>query len=93
MIFLPVGKRWQLIRILWQTVTDLLESTQAMAEAFNNRALRLIQIQQDQDLALTQSIDDINNIATQIGELNAEIGRSQGAAILNQMHYWMNAIY
>ncbi|MEI8131905.1 MAG: flagellar hook-associated protein FlgK, partial [Leptolinea sp.] len=73
----------------WQTVAtdpdigalrdDLLERTQSMTEAFNNRALRLIQIQQDQDLALTQRVDDINNITKQIGELNAEIGRSQGA--------------
>jgi flagellar hook-associated protein 1 FlgK len=74
----------------WQTVAtdpdivalrdDLLERTQSMAEAFNNRSLRLTQIQQDQDLALTQRIDDINTITAQIGELNAEIGRSQGAS-------------
>ena len=73
----------------WQTVAtdpdigalrdDLLERTQSMTEAFNNRALRLIEIQKDQDLALTQRVDDINNITKQIGELNAEIGRSQGA--------------
>jgi flagellar hook-associated protein 1 len=58
---------------------DLLERTKSMVEAFNNRALRLIQIQKDQDLALTQRVDDINKISTQIGELNAEIGRSQGS--------------
>jgi flagellar hook-associated protein 1 FlgK len=74
----------------WQTVAtdpdisavrdDLLERTKSMTEAFNNRALRLIQIQQDQNLALTQRVDDINKIATQIGELNSEIGRTQGSS-------------
>jgi flagellar hook-associated protein 1 len=73
----------------WQTVAtdpdivavrdDLLERSISMAEAFNNRSLRLFQIQQDQDLALTQRVDDINKITKQIGELNGEIGRSQGS--------------
>ncbi|HEX7555305.1 MAG TPA: flagellar hook-associated protein FlgK, partial [Leptolinea sp.] len=74
----------------WQTVAsdpdvtaerdDLLERTKALTGAFNNRAEQLNQIQKDQDLALTQRVDDINTIAAQIGSLNAEIGRSQTAS-------------
>lgn len=84
-----IAQRMDDFFIGWQTVAtdpdivanrdDLLERTKSMTEAFNNRALRLIQIQKDQDLALTQRVDDINKITVQIGELNAEIGRSQGA--------------
>jgi flagellar hook-associated protein 1 FlgK len=84
-----IAKRMDEFFAGWQTVAtdpdivaqrdDLLEKTQAMSEAFNNRALRLIEIQKDQDLALTQRIEDVNSITSQIGELNSEIGRSQGA--------------
>jgi flagellar hook-associated protein 1 FlgK len=73
----------------WQTISsdpdivavrdDLLERTYAMTRAFNNRALSLVQIQKDQNLAITQRVTDVNTIARQIGELNAEIGRSQGS--------------
>ncbi|GAP22501.1 flagellar hook-associated protein FlgK [Leptolinea tardivitalis] len=71
----------------WQTVAtdpdiaanrqDLLETTQTLVEGFQNRALSLIQIQKDQNLAITQRVDDVNSIAKQLAELNAEIGRSQ----------------
>jgi len=73
----------------WQTVAtdpdiaanrqDLLETASSLVEGFHNRATNLIQIQQDQNLAITQRVDDVNSIAKQLGELNAEIGRSQSA--------------
>jgi flagellar hook-associated protein 1 FlgK len=71
----------------WQTVAtdpdlaanraDLLETAKSMVETFHNRMASLIKIQTDQNTALTQRVDDINSIAKQLGELNAEIGRSQ----------------
>jgi flagellar hook-associated protein 1 FlgK len=73
----------------WQTVAtdpdlaanraDLLEKAKSMVEAFHNRMTSLIKIQTDQNTTLTQYVDDINAIGKQLGELNAEIGRSQTA--------------
>ena len=40
----------------------------------------LVKIQTDQNTSLTQRVSDINAIAKQLGELNAEIGRSQTEA-------------
>jgi flagellar hook-associated protein 1 FlgK len=56
---------------------DLLETAKSMVETFHNRMVSLIKIQTDQNTALTQRVDDINAIGKQLGELNAEIGRSQ----------------
>ncbi len=56
---------------------DLLETARSLVEGFNDRALNLLNVQQDQDLAISQRVDDVNDIAKQLGELNAEIGRSQ----------------
>lgn len=71
----------------WQTVAtdpdlaanraDLLETAKSLVEAFHNRMSSLMKIQTDQNTAITQRVDDINSIAKQLGELNAEIGRSQ----------------
>jgi flagellar hook-associated protein 1 len=71
----------------WQTVAtdpdlaanraDLLETAKSLVETFHNRMASLIKIQTDQNTAITQRVDDINAIAKQLGELNAEIGRSQ----------------
>jgi flagellar hook-associated protein 1 FlgK len=73
----------------WQTVatdpdlaanrTDLLETAKSMVEAFHNRMDSLIKVQTDQNTTLTQYVDDINAVAKQLGDLNAEIGRSQTA--------------
>ncbi len=71
----------------WQTVAtdpdiaanreDLLETARSLVEGFNDRAASLIRIQQDQNLAIKQRVDDVNSIAAQLAKLNAEIGRSQ----------------
>jgi len=71
----------------WQTVAtdpdiaanreDLLETAQTLVEGFQDRASRLLQIQKDQDLSITQRVSDVNKIAAQLAELNAQIGRSQ----------------
>ncbi|NLF50423.1 MAG: flagellar hook-associated protein FlgK, partial [Leptolinea sp.] len=71
----------------WQTVAtdpdiaanreDLLETARALVEGFNDRAASLIRIQQDQNVAIKQRVDDVNSIAAQLAKLNSEIGRSQ----------------
>jgi flagellar hook-associated protein 1 FlgK len=73
----------------WQTVAtdpdiaanrqDLLETASSLVEGFHDRATSLIQLQQDQNLGITQRVDDINDIAKQLAELNAQIGRTQTA--------------
>lgn len=73
----------------WQTVAtdpdidanrqDLLETASSLVEGFHDRALSLIQLQQDQNLGITQRVNDINDIARQLAELNSQIGRTQTA--------------
>ncbi len=74
----------------WQTVAtdpdiaanrqDLLETATSLVEGFQDRAASLINIQQNQNLSISQRVDDINDIAAQLGELNVEIGRTQTAS-------------
>lgn len=84
-----IGQRMDDFFSAWQNVAtdpdiaanreDLLETANSLAEGFHDRATSLLQIQQDQNLSITQRVSDINDIAKQLSELNAEIGRSQTA--------------
>jgi flagellar hook-associated protein 1 FlgK len=47
----------------------------ALAEGFNHRAQALNAIRADQDLSVTQRVSEVNTLATQIANLNAEISR------------------
>lgn len=54
---------------------DLVEKSLALTDGLNWRASSLNRLQQDQDLAIQQSVNEINNIARQIAQLNAEISK------------------
>lgn len=47
----------------------------ALAEGFNHRAQALNAIRADQDLSVTQRVAEVNTLAAQIANLNAEISR------------------
>jgi flagellar hook-associated protein 1 len=53
----------------------LLEAGKTLASAFNTRFDNLTQIQGDLNDTVVQSTDEINTLATQIAQLNAQIGR------------------
>ncbi len=69
----------------WQTLTtdpanlalrgDLRERAAGLAEAFQRRAQSLRDLRSDQDLAVKQSVQDVNEMATHVARLNAEIAR------------------
>jgi len=52
---------------------ELLTSAQALAGGLNRRALALDTIRRDQDVALQQRVDEINEKASQIASLNVQI--------------------
>jgi flagellar hook-associated protein 1 len=54
---------------------NLLEAGKAVAKAFNTRFESLTQIQKDLDNTVVQNVQEINTLATQIAQLNTEIGR------------------
>jgi flagellar hook-associated protein 1 len=53
----------------------LLEAGKTLASAFNTRYESLTQIQKDLDDTIVQSAQEINVLATQIAQLNSQIGR------------------
>jgi len=55
------------------TRIDLKERGVALAQALNQRARSLITLRDDQDKAIVQSVAEINNLATQVAQLNAQI--------------------
>ena len=54
---------------------SLLEAGKQLASAFNGRMEDLTQIQNDADLKIYQNVDEINQLAQQVANLNLEIGR------------------
>ncbi len=58
---------------------DLRQRAADLAEGLNRRATALLQIQQDQDLAIRQRVDEINTLAAQVARLNVEISHVQAA--------------
>jgi flagellar hook-associated protein 1 FlgK len=73
----------------WQSLSDypsdmsmranLKQAAQDLVDAFNNRVSSLTTIRQDQDEAITQSVDEINSIASQVAALNTEIIKAKAA--------------
>jgi flagellar hook-associated protein 1 FlgK len=73
----------------WQALSDdptnltlranLREQAIGLAEAFNWRARSLMALQKDQDSAITQRVDEINSLASQIARLNVEITNVRAA--------------
>ena len=67
----------------WQTLSsdpanqayrsDLLANAKGLTDGFNSRAQSLMMIRNDQDLAVKQRVEEINNLAAQIGKVNTEI--------------------
>lgn len=55
--------------------SDLLETSKNLASAISSRAQELYQFRVDQNVAIVQRVDEINDITGQIAKLNAEIGR------------------
>ncbi len=53
--------------------SDLLAKAKSLTDGFNSRAQALMNIRNDQDLAVKQSVEEINNLSTQISRLNIEI--------------------
>lgn len=69
----------------WKDVSDdpqdtalrsaLLESASQLCDAFHTRYAGLMQIQADLDNTVIQDVQEINTLATQVAQLNAEISR------------------
>lgn len=59
--------------------SDLLEKAQGLTDALNWRANALLSLQQDQNLAIQENVDEINSIASQIASLNSEIVNVQSS--------------
>ena len=55
--------------------TNLISDAQNLASGFNERWQQLTQLRSDQNLAVSQTVDDINAAAEQVASLNAEISR------------------
>jgi flagellar hook-associated protein 1 len=55
--------------------SDLLERAKNLAEALNGRVERLNALQTDKNLAMIQRVDEINQLSTEIAQLNNEIGK------------------
>jgi flagellar hook-associated protein 1 FlgK len=60
---------------------NLLEQGRAVADAFNNTIRLLEQQQRDMDLQITLGVDDINNYATQIANLNVQISHVESGGM------------
>lgn len=58
---------------------DLKEKAVALSDGLNWRAQALMTLRKDQNLAIIQRVDEINDAATQIAKLNAEISKVQAA--------------
>ncbi len=69
----------------WQTLSNdptntslratLLNDAGMLASAFNQRSSTIKQFKNDQNLAVTSQVDQINNLAGQVAQLNGEISR------------------
>jgi flagellar hook-associated protein 1 FlgK len=58
---------------------DLAERSANLAMAFNSRAISLMALRKDQDLAIRQRVEEINDLAGQVAHLNAEIANVKAA--------------
>ena len=58
---------------------DLKEKAVALSDGLNWRAQALMTLRKDQNQAIIQRVDEINDAATQIAKLNAEISKVQAA--------------
>jgi flagellar hook-associated protein 1 len=56
---------------------DLLEKAKSLASGVSGRAEALFDLQRDQNLAIIQRVEEVNQLAGQIAKINAEIGRYQ----------------
>lgn len=54
---------------------ELLDSAKELASSINTRYLQIESIRSEQDLSINQKIQEINQIAANIGDLNREISR------------------
>lgn len=59
--------------------TSLKQSAQNLADGFNSRVTELRQVRTDQNTAIIQLVDEINEIASQVADLNVEIVKAQAA--------------
>ncbi|NMC11350.1 MAG: flagellar hook-associated protein FlgK [Chloroflexi bacterium] len=59
--------------------TSLKQSGQDLVDAFNNRVSMLRTIRQDQDESIVESVNEINEIAAHVAELNTEIVKALAA--------------
>lgn len=69
----------------WQALADnptdmsvrreLLDSAKALASAINSRSIQIESIRSEQDLAIKQRVQEINQLSSQIAGLNREIAR------------------
>jgi len=54
--------------------SNLMEQSKSLADAFNNRVESLFALQNDENLAIVQRVEEINQIAEKIAKINGEIG-------------------
>jgi flagellar hook-associated protein 1 len=55
---------------------QVLDQAQGLTDAFNRRSAQMRQLRSDQDLAITDQVDQINSMAGQIADLNKEIAHT-----------------
>ncbi|MBI9044043.1 MAG: flagellar hook-associated protein FlgK [Anaerolineaceae bacterium] len=58
--------------------TNLLEDAKNLTRGLSGRVERLNDLRRDQNMAIIQRVDEINEIAAQVARLNIEIGRFSG---------------
>lgn len=58
---------------------DLTERSTDLAMAFNRRAITLAALRKDQDLAIQQRVEEINDLTGQVARLNGEIANVKAA--------------
>ncbi len=56
---------------------DVMSKGEALAMSFNNRAIRLENIRIDQNMAIIERVQDVNEMAIQIADLNEQISQVQ----------------
>jgi flagellar hook-associated protein 1 FlgK len=56
---------------------DVMSKGEALANSFNSRALRLENIRLDQNMAIVERVQDVNEMAVQIAALNKQISQVQ----------------
>lgn len=56
---------------------DVMSKGEALAGSFNSRALRLENIRLDQNMAIVERVQDVNEMAVQIADLNEQISQVQ----------------